>query len=190
VAYSLPIETERLTLRRYLETDYDDLLKLQSNDDVTRYLLYGRQTPEEVRNSLASRLAGVRMDAEGNALTVAVILRATGQHIGEVTLFVHSVQHNSGEIGFVFHPDFHGHGYATEASAELLRLGFEELGMHRIIGRLDARNTGSSNLFKRLGFRQEAHFVRNEFIKGEWTDEVVFALLASEWPALPATDRK
>ncbi|HEY9339042.1 MAG TPA: GNAT family protein, partial [Kribbella sp.] len=81
----------------------------------------------------------------------------------------------------VFHPDFHGRGYAAEASVELLRLGFEELGMHRIIGRLDFRNTGSSNLLRRLGLRQEAHFVRNEFLKGEWTDELVFAMLYSEW---------
>jgi RimJ/RimL family protein N-acetyltransferase len=56
--------------------------------------------------------------------------------------------------------------------------------MHRIIGRLDARNTGSANLLKRLCLRQEAHFVRNEFIKGEWTDELVFALLADEWTEL------
>jgi RimJ/RimL family protein N-acetyltransferase len=179
--YSLPIETDRLTLRRYLDTDYDDLLKLQSSPDVTRFLLYDVRTPEQVQESLAGRLADVPMDTDGQALTVAVILRETGQHVGEVTLFVHSAEHRTGELGFVFNPDFHGRGYAAEASVELLRLGFEELGMHRIIGRLDARNTASANLLKRLGMRQEAHFVRNEFLKGEWTDELVFAMLADEW---------
>jgi len=181
VTYSLPIETDRLTLRRYVETDYDDLLKLQSNDDVTRFLLYDSKTPEEVRDSLAGRMADLPMDTNGQALTLAVTLRKTGQHVGEVSLFVQNAAHRGGEIGFVFHPDFHGHGYAAEASVELLRLGFEELGMHRIIGRLVARNTGSANLLKRLGMRQEAHFVRNEFLKGEWTDEAVFAMLADEW---------
>ena len=181
MTYSLPIETDRLTLRRYVETDYDDLLKLQSNDDVTRFLLYDSKTPEEVRDSLAGRMADLPMDTNGQALTLAVILRETGQHVGEVSLFVQNAAHRGGEIGFVFHPDFHGHGYAAEASVELLRLGFEELGMHRIIGRLVARNTGSANLLKRLGMRQEAHFVRNEFLKGEWTDEAVFAMLADEW---------
>ena len=182
MTYSLPIQTDRLTLRRYLETDYDDLLKLQSNDDVSRFLLYESRTPEQVRESLAGRLADVPMDTDGQALTVAVILRDTGQHVGEVTLFVHSAEHRTGEIGFVFHPGFHGRGFAAESSVELLRLGFEELGMHRIIGRLDHRNTRSANLLERLGMRQEAHFVRNEFLKGEWTDELVFALLADEWP--------
>ncbi|MEU4603689.1 GNAT family protein [Kribbella sp. NPDC023972] len=181
MTYSLPIETERLILRRYLETDYDDLLKLQSNDDVTRFLLYDSKTPEEVRGTLAGRLADVPMDTDGQALTLAVILRETGQHVGEVSLFVQNAAHRGGEIGFVFHPDFHGRGYAAEASVEILRLGFEELGMHRIIGRLDARNTASANLLKRLGMRQEAHFVRNEFLKNEWTDELVFAMLADEW---------
>jgi len=181
VTYALPIETDRLTLRRYVETDYDDLLKLQSNDDVTRFLLYESKTPEQVRDALAVRLADAPMDTDGQALTLAVILRETGQHLGEVTLFVTSVEHRGGEIGFVFHPEFHGRGFAAEASAELLRLGFAELGMHRIIGRLDARNSGSAALLQRLGLRQEAHFVSNEFLKGEWTDELVFALLADDW---------
>lgn len=183
MSYSLPIETDRLTLRRYLETDYDDLLKLQSNDDVTRFLLYDTQTPERVRNkSLPGRLADLPpMDADQQALTLAVILRETGQHVGEVSLFVQNAAHRGGEIGFVFHPEFHGHGYAAEASVEILRLGFEEFGMHRIIGRLDARNTSSANLLKRLGMRHEGTFVQNEFLKGEWTDEAVFAMLADEW---------
>lgn len=181
MSFSLPIETDRLTLRRYLATDYDDLLRLQSSPDVTRFLLYDPKTPEQVKESLAGRLTDVPMDTDGQALTVAVILRETGQHVGEVTLFVQNAKQRTGEIGFVFHPDFHGRGFAAEASTELLRLGFEELGMHRIIGRLDARNTGSANLLKRLGLRHEAHFVKNEFLKGEWTDELVFALLAEEW---------
>ncbi|MEV8378675.1 GNAT family N-acetyltransferase [Kribbella sp. NPDC056861] len=178
---SLPIETDRLTLRRYQETDYDDLLTLQSSPEVTRFLLYDPKTPEQVRESLAGRLADVALDTDGQALTVAVILRETGQHVGEVTLFAHNVEHRTGELGFVFHPGFHGRGYAAEAAVELLRLGFEELGWHRIIGRLDYRNTGSAKLLERLGMRLEAHFVRNEFLKGEWTDELVYAVLADEW---------
>jgi RimJ/RimL family protein N-acetyltransferase len=186
VSYSLPIETDRLTLRRYVETDYDDLLKLQSNPDVTRFLLYDVRTPEQVQEALAGRLADVPKPdlsswQDGQAFTVAVILRDTGRHLGEVTLFLNSVEQRTGEIGYVFHPESHGHGYAAESAVELLRLGFEELGLHRIIARLDARNTSSAKLLERLGLRQEAHFVQNEYLKGEWTDELVFAMLRSEW---------
>jgi RimJ/RimL family protein N-acetyltransferase len=79
------------------------------------------------------------------------------------------------------HPAYSGHGYATEASAELLRLGFERLGFHRVVGRCDARNTASASLMERLGMRREAHFRQNEFIKAEWTDQLVYAILATEW---------
>jgi RimJ/RimL family protein N-acetyltransferase len=68
----------------------------------------------------------------------------------------------------------------------LLRLGFDELGLHRIVGRLDARNAASARLLQRLGMRSEAHLVENEYVKGEWTDEAVYALLASEWRAAHA----
>jgi RimJ/RimL family protein N-acetyltransferase len=181
VSYILPIETDRLTLRRYVETDYEDLLKLQSNPDVARYLLYDVRTPEQVKEALAGRMADAPMDRDGQALTAAVILRDTGLHLGDVSLFMNSVEHRTGEIGYVFHPESAGHGYATEAAVELLRAGFDELGMHRIIARLDARNDASAKLLKRLGLRQEAHFVRNEYLKGEWTDELVFAMLEDEW---------
>jgi RimJ/RimL family protein N-acetyltransferase len=188
----LPIETERLIVRRYRATDYDDLLKLHSHPDVTRFLLFEPKTPDEVREALAKRIAPAPLDADGQAISLAVELRETaqsnrdavaGQHLGDVTFFLLSTEHRLGEIGFVFHPESQGHGYAAEASVEVLRLGFETLGLHRIIGRLDARNTASGALLTRLGLRQEAHFVRNEFIKGEWTDELVFAMLEDEWNA-------
>ncbi|MCW2947645.1 MAG: GCN5-related N-acetyltransferase, partial [Actinoallomurus sp.] len=91
--------------------------------------------------------------------------------------------HRQGEVGYIFHPDHGGRGYATEAAEVVLRLGFEELGLHRIVGRLDGRNTASARVLERLGLRREAHFVQNELVKGEWTDEVVYAMLADEWRA-------
>jgi RimJ/RimL family protein N-acetyltransferase len=61
------------------------------------------------------------------------------------------------------------------------------LGLHRILGRLDARNAASAKLLERLGMRREAHIVENEFVKGEWTDELLYALLAREWAARGGT---
>jgi RimJ/RimL family protein N-acetyltransferase len=55
------------------------------------------------------------------------------------------------------------------------------LGLHRVIARVDARNDASARLARRLGMRQEAYLVRNEWFKGEWTDELDFALLEEEW---------
>ncbi len=110
---------------------------------------------------------------------LAIVVRATGELIGDVNLVWRSAEHRQGEIGFVLHPAYHGQGYAREAAREVLRLGFAELGLHRIIGRCDGRNTASARLMERLGMRREAYFRENERFKGEWSDECVYALLAA-----------
>ena len=101
-------------------------------------------------------------------------------------LFFHSVEHRSGEIGWVFHPGYSGRGYATEASHALLHLAFDELGLHRVIARVDARNEASLRLADRLGMRREAHLVSNEWFKGVWSDEIDFAVLEHEWAVVHA----
>jgi RimJ/RimL family protein N-acetyltransferase len=122
-------------------------------------------------------------DGEGGRLSLAVVLPETGAVIGDVVLFLRSQEHRQGEIGYVFHPDHGGHGYATEAARMMLRLGFEEFGLHRIIGRIDAWNTASARVLERLGMRREAHFAQNKIVRGEWSDEVVYAMLEDEWRA-------
>jgi RimJ/RimL family protein N-acetyltransferase len=180
-----PIRTDRLDLRPFTARDFEDVLAIRSRPGVARYLPAGVLGPEEVRQ-LLRRVAGqVALVREGDELALAVVRRDTGTVIGDVVLALRSVEHRMAEIGFVFHPDHHGQGYAREASVALLRLGFDHFGLHRIIGRCDARNRPSAGLMERLGMRREAHFVQNELIKGEWTDELVYAILDSEWAARP-----
>jgi len=47
---------------------------------------------------------------------------------------------------------------------------------------LDARNTASARLCERLGMTLEAHLRQDWWSKGEWTDTLVYGLLADEWP--------
>jgi RimJ/RimL family protein N-acetyltransferase len=104
--------------------------------------------------------------------------------VGDVVLEWISRRHRQGEIGYIVHPDHHGRGYATEACRPLLRVAFEEMGLHRVVGRLDARNTASARVLEKLGMRREAHLVENEWVKEEWQSEVVYAILDREWRAL------
>ena len=67
----------------------------------------------------------------------------------------------------------------------MLAFGFETLGLHRVIGRLDARNVASARVLEKLGMRREAELVENEWIKGEWQSELVYAVLAHEWADIP-----
>jgi RimJ/RimL family protein N-acetyltransferase len=178
-----PLRTARLILRPYSPDDLDDLFALQSRPDVTRFLLFEPRDREQVRLALEQKTRQSVLEDEGARLTLAVVLPESGRVIGEVMLEWLSRQHRQGEIGFVFHPDYQGKGLAREAAEVMLRLGFADLGLHRIIGRLDARNLASARLLERLGMRREAHFVHNEIFKGEWGDELVYALLDHEWKA-------
>jgi RimJ/RimL family protein N-acetyltransferase len=176
-----PITTARLLIRPFTMDDLDALHDIQSREDVTRYLLWGPRSRAEVTEKLAERLGMTVLEREGDSLVLAVELRDSGVLIGDVNLFWLSEEHRQGELGYVLHPDHYGRGYAGEAATEMLRLGFDGLGLHRIIGRADGRNAASCRVMEKLGMRREAYFVQNEIVKGEWTDEVVYAMLASEW---------
>jgi RimJ/RimL family protein N-acetyltransferase len=180
-----PIETERLILRPFESGDSEPLLAILSDPDVMRFLETGPEGPDGVRRSLETKLGRWALRQEGDWLQLAVVPREGGAMIGFVTLIWVSREHRLGEIGFIFHPAHHGKGYAAEAADVMLSLGFEELGLHRIIGRCDARNAASARLLERLGLRREAHLVENELIKGAWTDELVFAMLDREWRTRP-----
>jgi RimJ/RimL family protein N-acetyltransferase len=183
LAPAYPIETPRLLLRPFVPADFDELFAIRSRIDVTRFLYWEPSSREETAAELAKRVRERTLDREGETLHLAMELRDGGAMIGDVGLTWLSKRHQQGEIGFVVHPDFHGRGLAREGATEILRLGFEHFGLHRIIGRCDPQNEASAGLMRRLGMRQEAHFVQNEIFKGDWGDELVFAMLASEWAA-------
>lgn len=161
--------------------DVDALYRIQSREDVARYLYWSPRTRDEVRETVAQRVNQYRLDEQNDCLSFVVERRDSGDVIGTSLLHWTSREHGQGELGYVLHPDCHGKGFATEITVELLRMGFEDVGMHRIYGRCDGRNIASARVMEKAGMRREAHLRENEFTKGEWTDEVIYALLASEW---------
>jgi RimJ/RimL family protein N-acetyltransferase len=184
LAPDYPIATERLLLRPIDPVgDIDALHAYRSREDVCAYI-----PPIPLsRQQLAERYADPKLTLSaltepGQVLALAVVLRGTGELIGDLVLFWHSA--TEGEIGYIIGPDHQGNGYATEAARALLSLGFEGLGLHRITGRIDQRNPASAAVLTKAGMRQEAVLVENEWFKGEWTTEVDFAILDREWHAL------
>jgi RimJ/RimL family protein N-acetyltransferase len=178
-----PIETSRLRLRPFVSGDLDALSSYQSRDDVTRYLLWGARSRDEVRHGLELKIAATAIRSEGDFLAVAAESVQTGEIVGDIVLGFESEEHMQGEIGYIVHPDHQGLGYATEMARPLLRIAFEDLGLHRVTGALDARNAASARVLEKLGMRREAHLVENAFVKGEWQSELIYAILASEWRA-------
>lgn len=181
--FTFPLRTARLDLRPYGPGDLEHIRAMHTREEVTRYLYWDVQTEGELRASLEKKQHRVRLEREGDGLNPLAVLRETGEVVGDTALFYASEAHRTGEVGFVLKPEFQGRGLATEMATEMLRVGFEDADFHRIIGRCDARNDGSWKVMERLGMRREAHLISNEWVKGEWCDELDYALLDDEWRA-------
>ncbi|WP_204035554.1 GNAT family N-acetyltransferase, partial [Micromonospora qiuiae] len=180
----LPLRTERLDLRPFQPSDLADLHAYFADPALHRYLYTEASADlDGTREVLVRRQERTVLRDQGDAIQLAAVERRTGRLVGDVLLAWVSPEHRQGEIGYLLHPECRGHGYATEAAAAMLALGFEQFDLHRIVGRLDARNTASARVLERLGMRREAHLRENEFVKGEWADEVIYAQLAREWRA-------
>jgi RimJ/RimL family protein N-acetyltransferase len=189
-----PVRSARLLLRPLTEADVDDLVEYRSIPEVCRYVPFEPQSAEDVIARLNGAWRQQTLDQAGESITLGAELADSGKVIGDLMLRWLSAEHSCGEIGYVVNPAYAGRGYAGEAAHTCLHLAFDELGLHRVIARIDARNSASARLAARLGMRQEAHLRENEWFKSEWTDEIDFALLADEWESqrlagCPACDR-
>ncbi|MFC4118105.1 GNAT family N-acetyltransferase [Nonomuraea zeae] len=176
-----PITTQRLHLRPFTPDDLDAVHAYESLPHVTRYLYWDPRDRDTSRTYLDKKTTRTALHDEGDAIDLAITLRTTGHVIGNCLLIWTSKDHRQGEIGYVLHPDHHGHGYAPEAARALLHLGFTDLRLHRITGRLDARNTASARVLEKIGMRHEATLIDNEIVKGEWASETIYAILETEW---------
>jgi len=182
-AYELvePLRTERLLLRPYMLGDFEALYAMRSNADVARWLYWEPQTEDEVRDTVRQKVGATSLRAQGDVLALAAEERSSGAVVADVILHWASEEHALGEVGYITHPAHSGKGYATEATRPLLAVAFEQLGLHRVIGRLESRNAASARVLEKLGMRREALLIENEWVKGEWQSEAVYAILAREW---------
>ena len=154
---------------------------MRSREDVVRWLYFEPPTEEQTRAWIEGVLA--RPPETGTVLVVE--LRDSGEIVGHVTNSI-DPENRQAEIGFMFAPAHQGRGYATEASRALVAHAFEHYGVHRVYGRLEPRNEASARVLEKLGMRREALLIENEWVKGEWQSEAVYALLAREWTAANA----
>ncbi len=174
------IVTERLLLRSLRANDAEAMLAYRADPEIMRYQGWEPQSLDDVRAFIAG-LTASEPYAPGTWRQLAIVVRSAGDLIGDCGVHVPHNAPEQAELGMTLAPAFHGQGYATEAIRSLLRLAFDTLGKHRVFGSLDPRNVRSIALMRRIGFRQEAHFVESMRFKGEWADDVVFAMLAREW---------
>jgi RimJ/RimL family protein N-acetyltransferase len=176
-----PIRTERLSLRPFTRGDVDAVYAYRSRPDVCRFLFDEPMSRESCAETVQLRIGQQMFEEEGDRIVLAVDRASDDALVGEVSIIWRSADARQAELGYIFHPEVHGQGYATEAGRALLDLGFEGARLHRIFARCDARNVASARVMERLGMRREAHFRGHTLVKGRWDEEFIYAILEDVW---------
>lgn len=176
----LVLRSIRLVLTRLQPEDAEAFFAYRRLPEVSRYQSFEPRTLADARLFI-SRLSQAPLGATEDWQQLSLRLAGSGTLVGDLGLRFQGEHAAQVELGFTLAPAFQGQGLATEAVRTALNHLFGELAVHRVTASVDPRNTPSVALLERLGFRQEAHHRESLWFKGEWVDDVVFAMLRSEW---------
>jgi RimJ/RimL family protein N-acetyltransferase len=173
------IVTDRLLLTPLSVDDSQALFAYRSLPEVCRYQSW---MPSRLQDAIdfIGRLQAVEFDSPATWFQFGIRSRVSGQLIGDFGVYFLE-DGRQVEIGFTVAPAHQGVGYASEAVTHVLDYLFGELHKHRVTASVDPRNEASIRLLERVGMQREAHFRESLFLNGEWVDDLVFALLESEW---------
>lgn len=176
------LTTERFMLRPFQRADLEAFTAYRANPKVDKYQSWTDYTYSDAV-ALFNNMDYEQFGAAGNWFQLAIVTIASGatptQLVGDLAL--HFINEQQVEIGFTIAPEHQGKNIAFEAVSTLLDYLFIELHKHRVIAITDTQNLASWRLLEKLGFRREAHYVKNIFFKGAWGDEYLYALLREEY---------
>ena len=170
------LPTERLLIRKFKETDGEDLYEYLSNEEVVKFEPYKVFNKEESYNEAKRRSEDYRF--------LAVCLES-GKLIEN--LYFEKGNFDIWEVGYVFNKTYWGNGYATESLKALINYGFEEMEVRRIIANCDPNNSNSWRLLERVGMRREGTLLKNVYFHTDennnpiWKDTYEYALLKDEY---------
>lgn len=189
-AMSEYLRTDRLLLRRFTPDDLDNLVELDGDPEVMRYLSGGRPTPrEQLRDEVLPRFlayyergddfgywAAVDRDTQG---FLGWFLFRPDRGVGPAV----TANRDGIELGYRLRRETWGKGYATEGSRALVTKGFKELGVQRVYAETMAVNTGSRRVMEKAGLRYECVFFPDwpDPVPGSEHGEVQYALTRAQW---------
>jgi RimJ/RimL family protein N-acetyltransferase len=181
-----PVRTLRLTIRPAELTDSEKTWRYRCLPLVGRWL---SSSPSDLGEYS-------KWFEEPDRLVKTLIIELDGVVIGDLMLSIEDAWAQSeiedqargvqAELGWCLSPEHAGHGYATEAVTELIRICFDDLGLRRVKADCFADNEASWRLMERVHMRRELHTIRESLHRsGDWLDGLGYALLAEEWRAQP-----
>jgi putative acetyltransferase len=170
------LATHRLVLSPLVADDAERLFEYRSHPDVRRFQTFEPRSVEDARVFIDDTLALPPIWHQ-----LGLRLRESATLTGDIGFRPGWADPPEAEIGITVAPDHQRRGIAHEAVAGLLGHLFDTLHIDRVYASVDPRNVASTGLFERLGFRLEAHLRRVIWWKGEWADDMIYAMLRSEY---------
>ena len=170
-----PLHGERIYLREVIESDVDgNYLRWMNDIEVTQYLecRFFPATPEDLRIYVRT------IRANRNSLFLAMIVKETGEHVGNIKLGPIDWHHASGDIGLIIgEKAYWGKGIAKEAIKLVVNHAFHTLQLHKVTASCYATNVASIRAFERLGFAREG-IRKSQFLSnGHYVDQVMLGLV-------------
>jgi RimJ/RimL family protein N-acetyltransferase len=157
-----------------------EIFNYRSNKIVNQFQGWIPNTIEDVNDFIDNRIS-TEIDKENTWFQFVILTKADNEIIGDLGIHFISTRDQLAELGITIDQKHQRKGYATETLKGAINFLFKYLGKHRIVCSIDPRNTVSAAVFKRLGFRKEAHFKKSIFLFNEWVDDVIYALLEEDW---------
>ena len=176
----LPLESARLNLRRFRESDLEPFHTYRSDPDVGKYQGWSALTLDEARQFIETQDEHMP-GALGVGAQIAIELKASGEMVGDVFLNTPADEPDHAQFGYTLGREHQGKGVATEAVETLLDYVFGPLDKHRATALTFADNARSVALLERIGMRREAHHLQSSRLDGAWVDDYVYAMLQSDW---------
>jgi RimJ/RimL family protein N-acetyltransferase len=168
----------RVRLRPITEADLPDYVRWLNDPEVTRFMAVeaGNCTLEGEREWFA-RIS----DPEGRDCHWAI--EVEGRHMGNCAVIPDPAGQTAGFGIMIGEKTAWNKGYGTAALREVLRIGFQEMGLHRIHLEAFIGNARGIRCYEKCGFRHEGVARKARFKRGEWVDVVRMAILREEWKA-------
>lgn len=169
------LETERLILRAYRESDAPEVLFMRSDPDMMRYL--DRAPAQGLDDARAHIRLVLDNLANHEGILWGICLKGEDRVIGNVCFWRMDKPHFRAEIGYALMPAHQGRGIMQEAIAAALDYAFMVMGFHSIEANVNPLNAASIAVLKRAGFVQEAYFRENYYHDGKFLDSAIYSLL-------------
>jgi RimJ/RimL family protein N-acetyltransferase len=187
MAVFMTLETTRLRLRHFMDSDLTLFMAYRNDPEVARYQGWEGISEPEARAFIQEQKE-VQPGVPGQWFQIAVELKETDMLVGDCALKIEEHDERQVEIGYTLSRAYQGRGIASEAVSCVLEYAFVTLGLHRVVAMTDCENVASVALLERLGLRREGHFRQNVWFKGKWGDEYLYAMLQEEWLNIRSTN--